>query len=183
MFIPRRDNSGLLFIDIQEKLIKAMDLDVYNEKIQNMIKLAKFAKLIDLPYFLTQHYTKGLGNTVMELRAILGDEYFEKIHFSAYRESGFLDYVCDCKNMIIVGMETHVCVLQTALDMLDADYNVFIVKDAVLSIRKSNWENALEYLKKAGAIITNTETVIFQLLEKGGTEEFKEALKIIKGEV
>jgi len=180
MFIPKRGNSGLLIIDVQENLVKAMDSDVYREKLTNMIKLAKFAKLINLPYFITQHYTKGLGNTVKELREVLGDEYFEKIHFSAYREPGFLDYLCECSNIFITGMESHVCVLQTALDLLDADYNVFVVEDAVLSTKKDCWQNALEYLKIAGGIITNTETVIFQLLEKGGTEEFKEALKIIK---
>lgn len=180
MFMPKRDNSGLLIIDVQENLVKAMNPDLYREKLSNMIKIAKFAKLINLPYFITQHYTKGLGNTVRELRDILGDDYFEKIYFSAYREPEFTDYLCDCKNIFIIGMEAHVCVLQTALDLLDADYNVFVVEDAVLSIKKDCWQNALEYLKIAGGIITNTETVIFQLLEKGGTEEFKEALKIIK---
>lgn len=180
MFIPTRSNSGLIIIDVQENLIKAMDKEVYQEKLANMIKLAKVAKLLNIPYFITQHYTKGLGNTVKEIREILGDKYFEKIHFSAYREPGFLDYICECKNIFVAGMESHVCVLQTALDLLDADYNVYVVEDAVLSIKKSNWKNAIEYLKSAGAIITNTETVIFQLLEKGGTEEFKEALKIIK---
>ncbi|ADR18107.1 isochorismatase family protein [Calditerrivibrio nitroreducens] len=180
MFMPKRDNSGLLIIDVQENLVKAMNTDLYREKLSNMIKIAKFAKLINLPYFITQHYTKGLGNTVRELRDILGDDYFEKIYFSAYREPEFTDYLCDCRNIFIVGMEAHVCVLQTALDLLDADYNVFVVEDAVLSTKKDCWQNALEYLKIAGGIITNTETVIFQLLEKGGTEEFKEALKIIK---
>lgn len=182
MFIPKKGNSGLLIIDVQENLVKAMDPDIYREKLTNMIRLAKFAKLINLPHFITQHYTKGLGNTVKELREVLGDEYFEKIHFSAYREPEFLDYLCECSNIFIAGMESHVCVLQTALDLLDAEYNVYIVEDAVLSIRKSNWKNAIEYLKSAGAIITNTETVIFQLLEKGGTDEFKEALKIIKNQ-
>ncbi|MCX8083788.1 MAG: isochorismatase family protein [Calditerrivibrio sp.] len=181
MFFPKLNNSSLLFIDIQEKLVPAMDSLIYHEKLRNIIKLAKIAKLLNLPYFITQHYTNGLGNTVKEITDILGNRYFEKIYFSAVRQEGFFDYFnTDNPNVIISGMESHVCVLQTALDLLDSDYKVFIVSDAVLSTKKYNWKNALRYLENAGAIITNTETVIFQLLEKGGTDEFKEALRIIK---
>jgi nicotinamidase-related amidase len=84
------------------------------------------------------------------------------------------------KNVVIVGMETHICVLQTTIDLINAGYNTHVVADAVISRSKFNWRTGLEYMRDAGAKITVTETVLFQLLKKAGSEEFKAISKLIK---
>jgi len=91
-----------------------------------------------------------------------------------------LDKYSDRKKIVLTGMETHVCVWQTALDLIKRDYIVFVPKDAVCSRKKLDWETALDLIKSTGGIITTTETFVFQLLKKAGTQEFKEILKIIK---
>ncbi|MCA1927402.1 MAG: isochorismatase family protein [Calditerrivibrio sp.] len=181
MFTISTDNTSILVIDVQKNLIKAMDQEVYNFKLQNMIRIAKAAKILRIPYYITQQYTKGLGGTVDELTAILGDSFYEKISFSCCRDSEFTECLdLNTPNILVMGMETHVCVLQTVLDLLDSNYRVFVVADAVMSRTKENWKIGLKYMNDAGAMITSTEIAIFQLLKKAGTDEFRDIVKILK---
>lgn len=176
-----REDCILLVIDIQENLAKVMkhkDQVVTNTKI-----LLETADLMDLPTIVTEQYPRGLGETLPELKESMADsaQVYDKISFSAY-----LDDISKAikntnrKKVIITGMETHVCVFQTARDLLEEGYEVFIVKDAVASRTKENFINALEQMKSMGAVITNTETVAFDLLKVAGTEEFKIISKLIK---
>jgi nicotinamidase-related amidase len=180
-FQLNKKESFLVVIDIQEKLVPTMDQRkaVYD----NCNHLIEAAKLLDIPVVLTEQYPKGLGPTVEEITEVLPSySPLEKITFDCCRGDGFLDKIASLnrKQAIIAGMETHVCVLQTCLSLLKEGYSPHLVSDAVCSRKKSDFLTARELMRDAGAIITCTETVLFQLLEKAGTPEFKAISKRIK---
>lgn len=179
-FKLEREDTLIFIIDIQERLAPAMK----NGKgaIDNALKLLKAAHIMNINSIATEQYPKGLGNTVEELKNFLDEKnIFSKLTFTGCTEEvkEFLEKESR-KNIIISGMETHVCVYQTSRDLLDLGYNVFIVKDAVDSRTQDNYLNGLDLLKEMGAIITNTETVLFDLLKVAGTDEFKAISKLIK---
>lgn len=179
-FTLYKEESILLVIDIQERLAPAMK---YEEKvIKNTNILISIAKEMDIPIFFTEQYPKGLGPTVPELKDRLEDaQKFEKISFSACTGE-FIEVLEKKKRnkIIIVGMETHVCVFQTARDLLELGYEVFLVEDGVSSRFEGNHRNGLDLIKGMGATINNTETILFDLLKKAGTTEFKTLSKLIK---
>lgn len=180
-FILKRENALLVIVDIQERLAVAM---TEKERVMtNTLHLIESAKLLGLPLLITEQYPKGLGPTVPEVRnAVQTYAPIEKITFSCCGEKFFMEAVQETekKQIILVGMETHVCVLQTCIDLLREGYDVHVVSDAICSRTKQNYKIALEYMRDAGAVITCTETVLFQLLVKAGTEEFKAVSKRIK---
>ena len=179
-FTLNRQDTVLMVIDIQEKLLPVMkhkDQVVDNNKI-----LIRAAKEMDFPLLATEQYPKGLGRTVPDLLDLIGeDNIFAKNSFTAYTEE-----VKEAlkslgkKKVLITGMETHVCVFQTARDLINDGYEVFLVKDAVASRTKSNFLNGLDLMQSLGAVITNTETAVFDLLKISGTPEFKVMSKMIK---
>lgn len=180
-FMLRRDDSLLVIVDIQERLAVAM-----TEKervVSNTLHLIESARLLGVPLLITEQYPKGLGPTVSEVRtAVQSYAPIEKITFSCCGEKFFMEAVQETKKkqIILAGMETHVCVLQTCVDLLREGYDVHVVSDAICSRTKHNYKTALEYMRDAGAVITCTETVLFQLLVKAGSEEFKAISKRIK---
>jgi len=180
-FILHKESAALAVIDIQEKLVPAMKKrdQVYD----NCGHLIELAKLINVPVVLTEQYPKGLGPTVPEIKDVLPSyEPLEKVTFDCCRGEGFLDKIASLKktHIIITGMETHICVLQTCLSLLREGYFVHLVRDAVCSRKKQDFNTAIETMRDAGAVITCTETALFQLLEKAGTPEFKAISKRIK---
>ncbi len=179
-FTLNYEDSVLFIIDIQERLAKVMkDRD---QVINNTNVLISASEELGFPIIYTEQYPKGLGRTASELQKGLEEAHgYEKVHFTAYIDEvkEILEKI-DRKKIIITGMETHVCVFQTARDLIDNGYKVFIVKDAVSSRTNENYENGLDLLKEMGAVITNTETVIFDLLKEAGTPEFKILSKLIK---
>lgn len=180
-FILKRDNALLVIVDIQERLAVAMSEK--DRVIINTLHLLDAAKRMDIPLLITEQYPKGLGPTVSEIKdSVQSYAPIEKITFSCCGEGFFTEAVEETgrKQIILVGMETHVCVLQTCIDLLQADYNVHVVADAICSRTDANYRTALELMRDAGAVITCTETVLFQLLVKAGTEEFKAISKRIK---
>jgi isochorismate hydrolase len=180
-FRLKRDDSLLIIVDIQERLAVAM-----SEKervVINTRHLIEASKLLNVPLLVTEQYPKGLGPTVPELKeALTMTPPIEKLTFSCCGETFFVEAVEETnrKQIILVGMETHVCVLQTCIDLLSAGYTVHVVADAICSRSDYNYRTAIEYMRDAGAVITCTETVLFQLLEKAGSEEFKAISKRIK---
>jgi len=180
-FVLAREDTLLIIVDIQERLAVAM---AEREKvIANTSHLIEAARLLNFPLLVTEQYPKGLGPTVQELKeALLLSPAIEKITFSCCGETFFMEAVRETekRQIILVGMETHVCVLQTCIGLLQAGYDVHVVADAVCSRSDFNYRTALEYMRDAGAVITCTETVLFQLLVKAGTEEFKAISKRIK---
>ena len=179
-FTLNKQNTILMVIDIQDRLVPAMK--VADKVIENTNILVSAAKEFNMPIITTEQYPKGLGNTVPELKDVINSNYlFEKNSFTAYTEEVKLALgQLGRKKVIITGMETHICVFQTARDLLAHGYDVFIASDAVCSRTKENFLNGLDLIKDMGAVITNTETIIFDLLKKAGTPEFKVLSKLIK---
>lgn len=179
-FILKQDETILMIIDIQERLVPVMK---YGQKvIDNTNILINAAQKLSIPVIGTEQYPKGLGSTVSEINEKIDkDLFYEKTSFSGYIEevkqtlNNF-----GRKKVIITGMETHVCVFQTVRDLLNDGYQVFVAEDAVCSRTKENYKNGLSLMDKMGAVITNTETIVFDLLKVSGTPEFKELSKLIK---
>lgn len=175
-----RDEAILLIIDIQEKLVPAISQG--QMVIKNTNLLIKAASIMDIPIVVTEQYPKGLGSTVPEIREnIEGAHKCDKLTFSACTQDVMESLKkTGRKKVIVTGMETHVCVFQTVRDLLKQGYCVFIAADAVSSRTEENKRNGLELMRDMGAVISNTETIIFDLLKQAGTEEFKVLSKLIK---
>ncbi len=173
-FLIRKDDSALVIVDIQERL--AVVMSEREKVVRNTLHLIEVAQLLRLPILVTEQYPKGLGPTVQEIRGALPSyEPIEKLTFSCCGEPVFLKTLASTgkKKIILCGMETHVCVLQTCIGSLKEGYTVHVVSDAICSRSKENFETGIEFMRDAGAVITGAETVLFQLLERAGTEEFK----------
>ena len=176
-----RSDLVLLIVDVQERLARVMER---REQVESsIVVLIRLAKLMDIPIVLTQQYTKGLGPTVETLTTELdGVDHVEKIHFSCCGEENFTRQMdaLGRKTVLLTGMESHICVLQTALDLLDAGYNVHVPWDAVCSRSDGNRDRALLFMERAGAVITSSETAAFQILGRAGTPEFKEISALLR---
>lgn len=182
-FFLERDKAVLVVIDVQEKLCVAMDDGVLKQVVKNVGILLDSAAEMNIPVLVTEQYVKGLGATLPELKekAALAPCY-EKMAFSCCGSSEFVAALTSTgrTQVIITGMETHVCVLQTVIELREAGMNVHIVQDAVMSRSKQNWRTALQTMTLAGAIPTSTESAMFQLLQVAGTDEFKKLSKLVR---
>ena len=179
-FTLLKEESLLLIIDVQERLVPAMK---YGKKvIKNTNVLISAAHEMNMPIIVTEQYPKGLGQTVPEIKEGLKDALkFEKTRFSACIEEVVAALETKKrKKIIITGMETHVCVFQTARDLIGLGYDVFVVSDGVSSRTEENHKNGLDLIKTMGGIVINTETVLFDLIKRSGTPEFKVLSKLIK---
>jgi len=181
-FFLRSEDAVLVVIDVQEKLCRAMDEKVLERLVRNAGILLEAARELAIPVVATEQYVKGLGETLPELTQHLTGPAMEKMTFSCCGDDAFMEKLKGLgrKQVIVVGMETHVCVLQTVIEMLDAGYTVHLVRDAVMSRRKDNWFVGLETAQAAGAVITSTEAALFQLLRIAGTESFKKLSKLVR---
>ena len=182
-FFLAAEESLLVVIDVQERLCKAMDEQVLGQLTANTAILLEAAHELQLPVAVTEQYVKGLGPTVDVLAEKMGTApRYEKMAFSCCGCSEFVEQLRNSgrRQIVITGMETHVCVLQTVLELLDAGYQVQVVRDAVMSRSKHTWNTALEEMRQAGAVITCTESVLFQWLRVAGTEPFKKLSKLVK---
>lgn len=180
-YFPDKKDSILLIVDIQERLAATMDMR--DAVIKNCLHLIELAKMQNIPVLLTEQYPKGLGQTAGEIReALTVYQPVEKVAFDCCGEPAFMNSIkaLNKKTVILTGMETHVCVLQSCVSLLEKGFNVHLVQDAVCSRTKDNWQVGTEFMRDAGAIITCTETVLFQLLKVAGTEEFRAISKRIK---
>lgn len=180
-FFPDKKKCVLLIVDIQERLAATMSLK--DAVINNCLHLIELAKMQGIPILVSEQYPKGLGHTVDEIKdALASYEPIEKVAFSCCGEPAFMDAIraLNRKTVILTGMETHICVLQTCVELLQDNFTVHLVRDAVCSRTKENWKVGTEFMRDAGALVTSTETVLFQLLGVAGTEEFKTISKRIK---
>ena len=171
-----RENAHLLVIDIQSKLVPTIHDAA--RLIERSAFLIKTAKHLGVPITVTEQYPKGLGPTDQSLITLCGNNtpVFAKTVFSALKDDAIRSHVtrdAARKDLIIVGMEAHVCVLQTAMDALSAGLNVFVVADAIGSRSPNDPPLATERLRGAGAKIVSAEMMFFEMLERSGTEEFK----------
>lgn len=179
-FTLNKEETVLFVIDIQEKLVPAMKDK--SQIIKNNKILITAAKEMDFPVVTTEQYPKGLGRTVPELLQLIGEEnIFAKNSFTAYtKEVEEKLKSLGRKSILISGMEAHICVFQTARDLINSGYQVFLAQDAICSRDKDNYQNGLDLCKSLGSVITNTETAVYDLLKVSGTPEFKTMLKLIK---
>lgn len=169
--------SLLLIIDVQEKLVNMLEGSQVKD---NAVKIAKACGILEIPTVITEQYPKGLGTTIEEIKEALPNaEYVEKTTFSALKEDEVKKFLSQ-KQVIILGIEAHICVLQTAMDLLTEGYEVFVVQNACGSRNEPNKQAALRRLIHAGAQIVTTEMVLFELLEGSKHPNFKEVQALIK---
>ncbi len=176
------EKAALVVIDVQEKLAPAMNSELYAQLLEHSGLLIDGFKALNLPIIATEQYSKGLGHTVKELDGAAEQYRIEKMAFSCCGEENFLAALeaTGAKQVVIVGMETHVCVFQTVIDLLDRGYVVHLVRDAVSSRFQSDYENAVSTAARAGAVITTTEMVLFQLVKGAGTDGFKAVSRLVR---
>jgi len=174
--------AALLVVDVQDKLVTSMDQQLYQQLLQNIPLLIEGFKTLGLPILATEQYSKGLGHTITELQSATEQYCIEKLAFSCCGDDGFLSALREtrARQVVVVGMETHVCVLQTVIDLLDQGYGVHLVRDAVSSRFASDYSNALELATAAGAVVTTTETALFQLIKVAGSDNFKAISKLVR---
>lgn len=176
-----RSSAMLIVIDIQGNLFKAMQ-DKEN-LLLNAAKMIKGAKAFSLPVIITEQIPEKLGQTIPELASELnGIERISKETFSSWENNKFREKLQSTsrRQVIIMGIESHICVYQTVVDLIDNGYEVHVVADIVSSRTKSNSDIGLAAMKSAGAHVTSTEMVLFELLRSAGDSVFKDIQKIVK---
>lgn len=175
------EKSVLLVIDIQERILPV--IHQHEMVVENTIKLIKGFKVLGLPIFHTEQYPKGLGPTVSAIQDELEkNEAIQKLTFSCSGATELFDKLKkqNLHQVVICGIESHVCVQQTVLDLLANGFQVNVAADAVSSRRIKDYEIALSRMTKHGAEVTTAEAIMFELLNVCGTDEFKQISRIIK---
>lgn len=175
------EDTALVLVDVQGKLAQAMHNKT--ELFENLKKIVKGAQVLELPILWAEQNPDGLGPTIPEIAALLPNQNpVSKLSFSCCGDEQFLKNLAavDRKNMLVVGIEAHVCVYQTVADLIRQQYDVQVVADAVASRTPENKQIGLEKCKDAGAGITGTETVLFELLKEARGDRFKEIIQLVK---
>lgn len=174
-------NAVLVVIDVQEKLMAAMPRRA--EALTAANKFIRAARLLQVPVLVTVQYVKGLGPICAELaEATAGLTPLEKMAFSSCGSEEFTRAIkaLGRKRVILCGVETHVCVQQTAFDLMAGDHDVYLAADAVCSRREADGTVAIARLRDFGAVITTVEAAVYELLRKAGTPQFKQVLPLFK---
>ena len=177
----KREHAAGLIIDIQEKLFPHMDRN--EELLRKCSILIEGLKVLDIPMLLTEQYPKGLGSTVEDLLALIDrDGPIEKIAFSCCDEPEVMrNPVMQSRNTIIIcGIEAHVCVLQTVIDLHEAGYTAVVVEDCISSRNPVDKRVAVARMHTEGAVITSCESILFELARVAGTNEFKAISRLVK---
>ena len=173
--------SQVVVIDIQDKLVDVMPKSEIKKVIDASSVLIQAAKILEVPCLYTEQYPKGLGLTVKKIKSLLPEPAIEKKTFSCLDESKFKSALVKSRPQIILcGLETHICILQTALASKAAGKEVFVVEDATLSRSSLHHQNAIARLRSEGIVITNIESVIFEWLRAAEGDQFKAITKLIK---
>jgi len=178
------DQCVLIVVDIQEKLLPP--IWEKDRLIRNAQLLTRLAGILKIPALVTTQYAKGLGKTVPEIAQLLpGSPTIDKLTFSCFGSEAFCGLLKRLPGqrttVLLCGMETHICVMQTALGALREGYLVHVAADAVSSRTELNWRLGLNRIQAAGAILSSTEMMIYELLRQSGAPAFKELLPFLKG--
>ncbi len=178
----RPERAALVVIDLQERLLPAIS---GRERIlKNSLLLIELAKLLRMPIVLTTQYRKGLGPVAPEiLGAAKGTEPLDKVTFGCFWSEAFLkrmDELADRDQLVIAGVETHICVCQTVLGALEKSYTAHVVSDALGSRSEANHEVGLARMERAGALVSSTEMAVYELLGRSDTAAFKQMLPLLK---
>ena len=177
------EQCALVVVDIQEKLLPP----IFNKNtlVKNSQLLIRLAKILHIPALVTTQYSKGLGATVPEIASLLSEvQSIDKLEFGCFGSDQFRARLKslpgDRNTVLLCGMESHICVTQTALGALNDGYLVHVASDAVGSRAEWNWKVGLDRMKSAGAVISSTEMMMYELLRCSGTPAFKELLQYLK---
>ncbi len=173
-------DSVLLVVDVQDKLLAAIPES--GALVRDIAFLAKAARLLNVPVIGTEQYPKGLGSTTADLLPLLSQPPIAKVAFSCLGAEPFKDLLgsLTARQVVVVGIEAHVCVLQTVLDLIDAGREVFLAVDAVRSRRAADRETAIRRCERAGAVLTSAETVAFEWLRGADHPSFKAVSQLVK---
>ena len=177
----RRDDVAVVLVDVQEKFVPM--LFQRERMVRNCTLLIKAARVMGLPIVVAEQYPQGLGQTVPELREAMGRiKPIEKMTFSTFGCGEFASALEETERnqLLICGIESHVCVIQTVMDALERDYEVFVSMDAVTSRTQLNWEAGVRRVRSLGGILVTTEMAIFELLHTAEAPEFREVQGFIK---
>ena len=178
------DRCALLVIDIQEKLLPPIFQK--EQLIKNSQLLTRLAGILKIPALVSTQYAKGLGNTVPEIASLLPETpAIDKQMFSCFGSDAFCSVLKrlpgNRNTVVLCGMESHICVTQTALGALREGYIVHVASDAVSSRTEWNWKIGLDRMRAAGAVLSSTEMIIYELLRSSGSPAFKELLPHLRG--
>jgi nicotinamidase-related amidase len=181
MGLISKGETVLVVIDVQEKLFVHM---AEKEKLaENLTELIRFAHIMKIPIILTEQYPKGLGQTIPQVKQLVQNlQPIEKVEFSCFGSQKFREALTktQAKTLIIAGIEAHICVTQTAIEGLKNGYGIYVVEDATSSRRLEDKATAIHRIRQNGVTVVSTEMLIYELLKKAGTPEFKETLKLVK---
>ncbi len=180
MRIPKEETL-VLVVDIQERLFG--HINNHEKLLKNMTVLLEGLKHLGLPFIINEQYKKGLGGTIPEIEAIVSqDEHFEKTSFSCLQNPSTKEALLTCKKKyaIVMGVETHVCVMQTCLDLLDIGMQPVLIVDCIGSRKQSDHKIALQRLAKAGAILATYESILFELCANSREPAFKAISQLVK---
>ena len=180
----KAEQCALLVIDIQEKLLPPIFRK--EQLVRNSQLLIRLAGILNMPVLATTQYAKGLGPIVAEIASLLpGLDAHDKVQFSCFGSDGFCSTLKrlpgNRTTLLLCGMESHICVMQTALAALREGYLVHVASDAVSSRTEWNWQIGLERMKAAGAMISSTEMMVYELMRSSGSDAFKQLLPYLKG--
>ncbi|MBC7997352.1 MAG: hydrolase [Leptolyngbya sp.] len=177
----KREDAVLLIVDVQESFRK--HINDFANLTRNISIMAEAAKILKLPVVVTEQYPQGLGNIVAEISACLGDhKLFEKSCFSCCGSEPFMSHLegIGRKQIIITGIEAHVCVNQTVHDLIESGYQVHLVVDAISSRNPKNKDIGIDKMTRSGAILSSVETSLFEMLVESNTETFKSVQRLVK---
>ncbi len=177
------ENSCLMIVDIQEKLSAVMPEKVINRLKSNADVLLTAADRLNVPVIVTMQYPKGLGDVENFVKDKLNEKSkcFEKTSFSCLGAEGLPEHLekLNKKQIIMIGLESHICVLQSAIELTEKGYDVFVVSDAIASRKLTSYETSLTRLEQANIWLLNTESVLFEWLRNASHPEFKSLSKLI----
>jgi nicotinamidase-related amidase len=176
-----KEGTVLVVIDVQEKLFAHM---AEKEKLtENLFRLTQFAQIMKIPIILTEQYPKGLGQTIPQVKQLIPNiQPIEKVEFSCFGSERFREALTkiQAKTLILAGIEAHICITQTAIEGLENGFRIYVVEDATSSRSPEDKDIAIHRIRQNGGTIVSTEMLIYELLKKAGTPEFKETLKLEK---
>jgi nicotinamidase-related amidase len=179
------DSAVLVIVDIQERISAAMPAEVLQRMVKSVEIMWDAATVLEIPVIVTEQYPKGLGGTLPSLEERVvesGIQKVSKVTFSCCGEPAFVERLESTgrKDVILCGEETHVCLLQTALDLLERGFQVFVPGDAVCSREALNWQLGLDEMRQAGCVVSSVESLLFRMLGRAGTEQFKAISRLVK---
>lgn len=178
------DLTAVVVVDVQTKMLGAIGTSPADAVVGNIVRLIRAARILDLPVLCTEQYPQGLGSTVDEVRAALpnGLEPIVKSTCSCWRDEAFRTALQKTlrEHIVLVGLESHVCIQQTALDLLRVDYVPFVAADATGSRRAADMDVAIGRMRTAGVEVSTAEALIFELIERCDHPRFKDILELVR---